>query len=594
MTSWKKVIISGSDAALNSLNVTTSVTASVYSGSYIDLDVLSNGDMPPHKAGRIFFGQEDGALEVYNEEADITLQVGQEFWVRAYNKSGGTILNGTPVRASGSQGDRIGIYPALAEDHTAQTVYKNHILGVATHDIGISEEGYVTAQGVVRGVDTSGFAAGDILYLQTGSAGFRNTPPPFPYDIVQVGYVSKIASPNGFIFVEPKEPVHFNNISGLSGSAFDVGDLWVYQSNNSFTTTKTLSGSYTIDNGDLDIDGSITGSSATFSGTVGIGTTSPTNKLHIDEGILRIENAPPDLSTVNSVRENGIRLDAGSDSNYAEIRPYNGGNNTVIGLSFWASNTTPTEVVRIQPNGDVGIGNSNPDTKLDVNGDVTITDKIIHSEDTDTFIRFSNNDEITLDAGAQNQVKITSDGSGRVEIQKQLHAGDYVNIVGTGYDLHDGVSSIIDTGEFSEETTNLFVSGDILSNQVAGESGIRPSTLVYLETDKKWYIASATSAGEVDRFLGIALNSTSLGGTLDVLISGIINYNANASQHAQLTSGAEVGAPIYASTTSGVVTEVAPSSAGNIVKVLGHNISGNGILRTAVVRFQPDNTWIEL
>jgi len=329
-------------------------------------------------------------------------------------------------------------------------------------------------------------------------------------------------------------------------------------------------------------------------GDFGIGTTSPTNKLHIDEGILRIENAPPNLSTVNSVRENGIRLDAGSDSSYAEIRPYNGGNNTVIGLSFWASNTTPTEVVRIQPDGDVGIGNSNPATKLDVNGDVTITDKIIHSEDTDTFIRFSNNDEITLDAGAQNQVKITSSGGGRVEIQKQLHAGDYENIVGTGYDLHDGVSSIIDTDEFSEETTNLYVSGDILSNQTAGEPGILASHLVYLETDGKWYTASATSVGEVDRFLGIALNSASLNDALDVLIDGIINYNTNAAQHAQLTSGAEAGAPIYASTTSGVVTETAPSSSGNVVKVVGHNISGNGILDTAVVRFEPENTWIEL
>jgi hypothetical protein len=234
------------------------IQANNFTGSYIDLDVLADGNMPSHKAGRIFFGQEDGALEVYNEEADITLQVGQEFWIRAYNKSGGIILNGTPVRASGSQGDRIGIYPALAEDHTTENSFENHILGVTTHDIGINEEGYVTAQGVVRGVDTSTFTAGDTLYLQTGSAGFRNTPPPFPYDIVQVGYVSKQASPNGFIFVEPKEPVHFNNISGLSGSAPEVGDLWVYQPNNAWTPSKILSGSYTIEGGDFNVEGTIT------------------------------------------------------------------------------------------------------------------------------------------------------------------------------------------------------------------------------------------------------------------------------------------------------------------------------------------------
>ena len=250
MPNWKKVITSGSDAQLNSLFVTGAVTASSISSSYIDLVPLTNGDIPSHKEGRIFFGQEDGALEVYNDEADITLQVGQEFWVRVYNDSGLEILNGTPCRVSGSQGDRLKAWPAISENHTGSAEFENHILGVSTHDIGDGEEGYITAQGIVRGVDTSEFIAGDILYLQTGSAGYRNTPPPFPYDIVQVGYVARSASPNGFIFVEPVEPVHFSNISGLSGSNPSLGDLWVYQSNNAWSPSNILpniiaSGSFT-------------------------------------------------------------------------------------------------------------------------------------------------------------------------------------------------------------------------------------------------------------------------------------------------------------------------------------------------------------
>lgn len=241
---------------LDYANHTGAVTASMVSASYIDLNVIAAGNEPAHKAGRIFFSEEDGALSVYNEEADITLQLGQEFWVRAFNPTDNTILNGTPVRASGSQGDRIAIYPALAEDHTQGVHFDSHIIGVATHDIEASSEGYVTAQGIVRGVNTTGFAAGDTLYLQTGSAGLRNSPPPFPYDIVQVGYASKIAA-NGFIFVEPKEPVHFNNISGLSGSAQGPGDLWVYQANNAWAPTKTLSGSYTINGGGLTLGGDL-------------------------------------------------------------------------------------------------------------------------------------------------------------------------------------------------------------------------------------------------------------------------------------------------------------------------------------------------
>jgi hypothetical protein len=264
MPSWKKVITSGSNAELNNLFVTAAVTSSVVSSSYIDLDVLANGDIPSHKAGRIFFGEEDGALEVYNEIADFTLQVGQENIIRVYNDSGVDILNGTPVRVSGSQGDRLKIFPATSPNHTSSYDFENHIIGVATHDIGIGTEGYATTQGIVRGVITNTFSAGDILFLQTGSPStpseyYRNTPPPFPYDIIQVGYVARSASPNGFIYVSAKEPTHFGNISGLSGSVASTGDLWVYQSNNAWTPTKTLSGSYTI-SGSIESTEGFTGS----------------------------------------------------------------------------------------------------------------------------------------------------------------------------------------------------------------------------------------------------------------------------------------------------------------------------------------------
>ena len=269
MPNWKKVIVSGSDAALNSLYVTGAVTASAISASYIDLDPLANGDIPAHKEGRIFFGQEDGALEVYNNEADITLQVGQEFWVRSKNNSGGDILNGTPVRISGSQGDRVAIFPALAEDATNPNhdPFENHVIGVATHDILDTEEGYVTVQGIVRGVDTSGFNAGDILYLQTGSVGFRNSPPPFPYETVIVGIATKINGSNGFIFVEPREPVELERITGISGSVYSspIGSLLVKTLDGGLSYSKTLSGSYTFEAAQLDIQGGVTASSYTGS-----------------------------------------------------------------------------------------------------------------------------------------------------------------------------------------------------------------------------------------------------------------------------------------------------------------------------------------
>ena len=210
------------------------ISGSISTVDYIDFTPLSNGSAPSHLEGRIWYDTEQGALSVYNNEADITLQVGQEEYIRVYNHDDVlTISNGTPVRISGSQGDNPLAWPAVSADHTDyQTVFENHIVGIATHDIGPNSVGYVTVNGVVRNVNTTAFAAGDTLYLQTGSAGLRNSPPPFPYDIVQVGFVVRSAA-NGFIQVFPKEPVHFSDISGLSGSNAPVtGALWIYDPSN--------------------------------------------------------------------------------------------------------------------------------------------------------------------------------------------------------------------------------------------------------------------------------------------------------------------------------------------------------------------------
>jgi hypothetical protein len=261
----------GSKLAINGLisasSITAnSVTASVFSGSYFDFDLLPDGSEPVWKEGRVFYSAENGSLSVYNSESDITLQVGQEFYIKAKNGTLSTILNGTPVRISGSNGQNPVIYPAVADDHSAGNVsFDNHIIGIATHDISGNGIGFVTEKGLINEINTSAFSAGDILYLQTGSpatpeAHYRNTPPPFPYDIIQAGYVVKSHSSEGIIAVDPKEPIHFGNISGLSGSLIpDVGDLWIYQANNAWTHTKTLSGSYVISDGSLTAN-SFTGS----------------------------------------------------------------------------------------------------------------------------------------------------------------------------------------------------------------------------------------------------------------------------------------------------------------------------------------------
>lgn len=88
-------------------------------------------------------------------------------------------------------------------------------------------------------------------------------------------------------------------------------------------------------------------------GNVGIGTVSPNDKLHVAEGDLRLDNywKVGWGSDFNSIHGSSVE-------NYIRFR------------------TNGTDKVIITGDGDVGIGTTMPDTKLDVNGDIKVSDDL--------------------------------------------------------------------------------------------------------------------------------------------------------------------------------------------------------------------------
>jgi hypothetical protein len=167
--------------ASSGINLTNTQIEAV---NYID---FYTGSSPAWRNGRIFWDDAQGALAVYNAEADITLQVGQENYVRARNQTGSPILNGTAVRLSGALGDRPTITKAQSIDQTALLSNRNDIVGVATHDIEHGTDGYVTTQGLVNGLNTDAYEAGDLLWVSQTAGELTNQVPDAPYDKIFIG-----------------------------------------------------------------------------------------------------------------------------------------------------------------------------------------------------------------------------------------------------------------------------------------------------------------------------------------------------------------------------------------------------------------------
>jgi len=173
MPNWKKVIISGSDAQLNSLYVSSSLTAS--------------GNIYPTDLGV------DRQVLKTDGEGNLTFGYPEEIVAIVKNVSGGTLQKGLPVHAtsSGASGNVVGVIAASSS--VADSMPATFILN---ETLANEAEGEALATGFIQGVNTSGFEVGQIVYVGA-NGGYTNVKPTGSNLIQNLGIVTKIDATNG-------------------------------------------------------------------------------------------------------------------------------------------------------------------------------------------------------------------------------------------------------------------------------------------------------------------------------------------------------------------------------------------------------------
>ena len=184
----------------NAISITNNnITASSGLFDSLDMTPLGNGQQPAYQEGVVFYDSENRTLSLYNDEADISLQIGQEQYARVRNNTAATIENGTAVLFNGVHGNAA---PTIS-GAIATSEATSQVIGLATHSIEPNSFGYVTTYGIVRDADTSAFSAGDELYLSATQIGSGvNTSPVIPNFKVTLGHVITSSSSNGSILVQ--------------------------------------------------------------------------------------------------------------------------------------------------------------------------------------------------------------------------------------------------------------------------------------------------------------------------------------------------------------------------------------------------------
>lgn len=193
-------------------------TSSISTLDYADFDTALVSS-PSFVEGRLFYDNVNKTMAFYNQEPDVTLQIGQEQWIRVYNNSGATIDNGKPVYITGSTSG----WPTVALAN-ANSVSTFNAIGLATHSIEDATYGYVTTKGVVRDVNTSSLSTG-VVHLGVTDGALQNQSPTYPNYPHEIGYCIVSDATNGSIYVDIQQ--HTIEVLRTFGDARIDGDLTI-------------------------------------------------------------------------------------------------------------------------------------------------------------------------------------------------------------------------------------------------------------------------------------------------------------------------------------------------------------------------------
>jgi hypothetical protein len=123
-----------------------------------------------------------------------------------------TINRGQPVYAFGATGDRMTVKLA---NNTSEATSSKTVGLVFSTSIGPNQKGYIITQGVIDGINTNAYSAGDTLYVGNTAGALTNTMPLAPNHLTRIGIVERANAGNGQIYVFVQNGFQLDELSDV-------------------------------------------------------------------------------------------------------------------------------------------------------------------------------------------------------------------------------------------------------------------------------------------------------------------------------------------------------------------------------------------
>lgn len=159
---------------------------------------------PLSAAGQLFYDSVMRTLVFDNDDPNVRMPIGRQVWIEGFNDSGGAYAKGQAVHIDNHQ--LISPFLPILDLSQANDGTTSEVIGLVMETIPNGQSGFVLIQGVLSGLNMTGFVDGDYVYLSaTTPGGLTPVPPHQPNWRNAVGVVASDDAVNGAILVFPSE-----------------------------------------------------------------------------------------------------------------------------------------------------------------------------------------------------------------------------------------------------------------------------------------------------------------------------------------------------------------------------------------------------